>query len=152
VGANPSSDICTKNVNLFGIGGERADTYAPEMELLARNRDRLSPVGALVCQPHVDGTTDLCEVWPGPMRTNAGQTIDFYVESHRGWGGEASYASRPPTPVGRVWRYRLAGRAWRTARMLARPVYRQLPARVESGQDPMRASQVAVRGVAQDRR
>lgn len=41
VGVNPNSEICTKNVNVLGIGGERADTYAPSMELLARNRERL---------------------------------------------------------------------------------------------------------------
>jgi L-iditol 2-dehydrogenase len=38
---NPNSDICTKNVNVLGIGGETAETYKPAMELMARNLDRL---------------------------------------------------------------------------------------------------------------
>jgi threonine dehydrogenase-like Zn-dependent dehydrogenase len=41
VSLNPNADICTKNVNVLGIGGETAGSYAPAMELLARNRDRL---------------------------------------------------------------------------------------------------------------
>jgi threonine dehydrogenase-like Zn-dependent dehydrogenase len=38
---NPNRDICTRNVAVLGIGGERATAYAPSLELLARNRDRL---------------------------------------------------------------------------------------------------------------
>ena len=38
---NPNRDICTPNVTVIGIGGERATSYAPSLELLARNRDRL---------------------------------------------------------------------------------------------------------------
>ena len=38
---NPNADICTKNVNVLGIGGETAETYKPAMELMARNLDRL---------------------------------------------------------------------------------------------------------------
>jgi threonine dehydrogenase-like Zn-dependent dehydrogenase len=41
VAINPNADICTKNVNVLGIGGETAESYGPAMELLARNRDRL---------------------------------------------------------------------------------------------------------------
>ncbi len=41
VGVNPTGDICTKNVSVIGVGGEAATAYAPSMELLARNRDRL---------------------------------------------------------------------------------------------------------------
>jgi len=41
VSINPNRDICTTNVAVIGIGGERATGYAPAMELLARNRDRL---------------------------------------------------------------------------------------------------------------
>ena len=36
----------------------------------------MSPSGALLSLP-----PDVCEVWHGTMRTNAGQTIDFYVET-----------------------------------------------------------------------
>jgi threonine dehydrogenase-like Zn-dependent dehydrogenase len=38
---NPNRDICTTNVTVIGIGGELATSYAPSLELLARNRDRL---------------------------------------------------------------------------------------------------------------
>jgi threonine dehydrogenase-like Zn-dependent dehydrogenase len=38
---NPNRDICTTNVTVVGVGGETATTYAPAMELLARNRTRL---------------------------------------------------------------------------------------------------------------
>jgi threonine dehydrogenase-like Zn-dependent dehydrogenase len=41
VSINPNADICTKNVNVLGIGGETAGSYAPAMELMARNQDRL---------------------------------------------------------------------------------------------------------------
>lgn len=39
---NPNRDICTTNVTIIGVGGETATSYAPAMELLARNRMRLS--------------------------------------------------------------------------------------------------------------
>ena len=38
---NPNADICSRNVAVLGIGGETAESYAPAMELLARNLDRL---------------------------------------------------------------------------------------------------------------
>jgi len=41
VGVNPAADICTRNVTVLGIGGELLSDYAPALELLARNRDRL---------------------------------------------------------------------------------------------------------------
>lgn len=41
VGVNPTADICTKNVCVIGVGGETATSYAPVMELMARNLDRL---------------------------------------------------------------------------------------------------------------
>ncbi len=41
VAVNPNADICTKNVNVLGIGGETAEAYMPAMELLAHNLDRL---------------------------------------------------------------------------------------------------------------
>jgi threonine dehydrogenase-like Zn-dependent dehydrogenase len=44
---NPNRDLCSRNVTVIGIGGERATSYAPSLELLARNRDRL-PVGRVV--------------------------------------------------------------------------------------------------------
>lgn len=34
---NPNSDICTKNVNIIGVGGETAETYKPAMDLLVHN-------------------------------------------------------------------------------------------------------------------
>ena len=40
-------DICTTNVTVIGIGGERATAYAPSLELLARNVDRL-PIDRIV--------------------------------------------------------------------------------------------------------
>jgi threonine dehydrogenase-like Zn-dependent dehydrogenase len=47
VAINPNADICTKNVNVLGVGGETAESYQPAMELLARNMDRL-PLHELV--------------------------------------------------------------------------------------------------------
>jgi threonine dehydrogenase-like Zn-dependent dehydrogenase len=47
VPVNPTADICTKNVNVLGIGGEKLESYVPSMELLARNLDRL-PLTRLV--------------------------------------------------------------------------------------------------------
>jgi L-iditol 2-dehydrogenase len=47
VAINPNADICTKNVNVLGVGGETAESYLPAMELLARNMDRL-PLDRLV--------------------------------------------------------------------------------------------------------
>ncbi len=38
---NPNSDICTKNVAVIGIGGERATAYLPSMRLMEANQDRL---------------------------------------------------------------------------------------------------------------
>ncbi|HLH64793.1 MAG TPA: zinc-binding dehydrogenase [Solirubrobacteraceae bacterium] len=37
VAINPNADVCTKNVNVLGIGGETAQSYAPAMHLLAHN-------------------------------------------------------------------------------------------------------------------
>jgi threonine dehydrogenase-like Zn-dependent dehydrogenase len=47
VAINPNADICTKNVNVLGVGGETAESYQPAMELLVRNMDRL-PLDQLV--------------------------------------------------------------------------------------------------------
>jgi L-iditol 2-dehydrogenase len=47
VAINPNADICTKSVNVLGIGGEILEAYLPSMELLARNLDRL-PLTSLV--------------------------------------------------------------------------------------------------------
>jgi threonine dehydrogenase-like Zn-dependent dehydrogenase len=41
VPVNPNRDVCVRNVTLIGVGGETTAGYAPAMELLARNRDRL---------------------------------------------------------------------------------------------------------------
>ena len=41
VPVNPNRDICTPNVTVVGVGGETATSYAPAMELLSRNQDRL---------------------------------------------------------------------------------------------------------------
>lgn len=37
---NPNSDICTRNVTIVGIGGEKATEYLPAMQLMAANLDR----------------------------------------------------------------------------------------------------------------
>jgi threonine dehydrogenase-like Zn-dependent dehydrogenase len=44
---NPNADICTKNVNVIGVGGETAESYKPAMDLLARNLNTL-PLESLV--------------------------------------------------------------------------------------------------------
>ena len=41
VAINPNSDICTKNVNVIGVGGETATSYLPSMRLMAANLERL---------------------------------------------------------------------------------------------------------------
>jgi threonine dehydrogenase-like Zn-dependent dehydrogenase len=41
VGVNPAADVCTRNVTVIGIGGELLSDYAPALELLAANLDRL---------------------------------------------------------------------------------------------------------------
>ena len=47
VPVNPNRDICTPSVTVIGIGGERATSYAPSLDLLAANRARL-PVDRIV--------------------------------------------------------------------------------------------------------
>jgi threonine dehydrogenase-like Zn-dependent dehydrogenase len=37
---NPNSDICSRNVSVLGIGGEKATEYEPSMQLMAANLDR----------------------------------------------------------------------------------------------------------------
>jgi threonine dehydrogenase-like Zn-dependent dehydrogenase len=44
---NPNADICTKNVNVIGVGGETAESYKPAMDLLARHLTTL-PLETLV--------------------------------------------------------------------------------------------------------
>jgi L-iditol 2-dehydrogenase len=41
VAINPNADICTLDVAVLGVGGERADAYLPALDLLARSLDRL---------------------------------------------------------------------------------------------------------------
>jgi L-iditol 2-dehydrogenase len=41
VGVNPAADVCTRNVTVIGIGGELLTDYAPALELLARNHERM---------------------------------------------------------------------------------------------------------------
>lgn len=52
VPVNPNSDICTRNVAVLGIGGEKATAYLPSMRLMAANLERL-PLDRLVS--HVYG-------------------------------------------------------------------------------------------------
>ena len=40
VPVNPNSQICTRNVSVLGIGGERATAYEPSMRLMAANLGR----------------------------------------------------------------------------------------------------------------
>jgi threonine dehydrogenase-like Zn-dependent dehydrogenase len=44
---NPNRDICTRSVTVIGIGGERATSYGPSLDLLAANRASL-PVDRIV--------------------------------------------------------------------------------------------------------
>ena len=44
---NPNSDICSRNVSVLGIGGEKATEYEPSMQLMAANLDRY-PLGRIV--------------------------------------------------------------------------------------------------------
>jgi len=47
VPVNPNSAICTKNVTVLGIGGEKASAYEPSMRMLAANLGRY-PFGEIV--------------------------------------------------------------------------------------------------------
>jgi 5-exo-hydroxycamphor dehydrogenase len=47
VAINPNADICTRDVAILGIGGERADAYLPALDLMARSLDRL-PLAEIV--------------------------------------------------------------------------------------------------------
>src|SRR5258706_7942422 len=40
VAINPNADICTKNRNVLGVGGQTAESSPPAMELLVRNMAR----------------------------------------------------------------------------------------------------------------
>ncbi len=40
VAVNPNSAICTRNVTILGVGGERSTAYQPSMRLMAANLDR----------------------------------------------------------------------------------------------------------------
>jgi hypothetical protein len=42
---------------------------------------QMPPVTTLVILPHADGTTSYCRVWSGVLRTDAGETIDFSVQT-----------------------------------------------------------------------
>ena len=44
---NPNSAICTRNVSVLGIGGERATEYEPSMRLMLANLDRY-PIRSIV--------------------------------------------------------------------------------------------------------
>ena len=37
---NPNSDICTRNVSIIGIGGEKSTEYLPAMQLMAANLEK----------------------------------------------------------------------------------------------------------------
>jgi threonine dehydrogenase-like Zn-dependent dehydrogenase len=41
VPVNPNADICTRNVCVLGIGGERAESYVPAMQAMAAHLDRV---------------------------------------------------------------------------------------------------------------
>src|SRR5581483_10924197 len=41
VPVNPAGDICTKNVAVFGVGGEMASAYGPAIDILVANLDRM---------------------------------------------------------------------------------------------------------------
>ena len=47
VPVNPNSAICTRNVTVLGIGGEKASSYEPSMRMLAANQGRY-PFGEIV--------------------------------------------------------------------------------------------------------
>jgi threonine dehydrogenase-like Zn-dependent dehydrogenase len=47
VPVNPNSAICTRNVAVIGVGGERATAYEPSMRLMAANIGRY-PLGRIV--------------------------------------------------------------------------------------------------------
>jgi L-iditol 2-dehydrogenase len=44
---NPNSDICSRNVSVLGIGGEKATEYEPAMRLMVANLDRY-PLDSIV--------------------------------------------------------------------------------------------------------
>ena len=47
VGVNPTADICTKNVTVIGVGGERATSYIPALRLMEQHLNDL-PLGSIL--------------------------------------------------------------------------------------------------------
>lgn len=62
VEVNPNRDICMPNVSILGIGGETAAGYAPALELLARNRDRLPVERIVTHRMRLEDARDALEV------------------------------------------------------------------------------------------
>jgi hypothetical protein len=63
----------------------------------------MSPVAALVSQPHADGTRSFCNVWRGALRTDAGRAMDIYVQSPLTGNLDAGgLLPTDPTAFGRV--------------------------------------------------
>jgi threonine dehydrogenase-like Zn-dependent dehydrogenase len=62
VEVNPNRDICTTNVTIIGVGGETATTYAPAMELLARNQGRLPLEKVVTHRMRLDDASEAIEL------------------------------------------------------------------------------------------
>jgi threonine dehydrogenase-like Zn-dependent dehydrogenase len=58
ISINPSTEICAKNINILGVGGETATSYLDVMNLMARNLDRL-PFDRIVS--HYRGLDEVAE-------------------------------------------------------------------------------------------
>ena len=58
VSINPNSAICTRNVAVLGIGGERATAYEPSMRLMAANLGRYPLDRVVTHRFGLDSATD----------------------------------------------------------------------------------------------
>lgn len=73
VAVNPNADICTRNVAVLGVGGERATAYIPSMRLMAANQERL-PLSKIVSHEF-----PLEEVEPAIMAAMDGETMQVVM-------------------------------------------------------------------------
>jgi L-iditol 2-dehydrogenase len=62
VNVNPNADICTKNVNVIGVGGETATSYLPAMRLMAENLDRLPLMSIVTHRMALEQATQAVEL------------------------------------------------------------------------------------------
>jgi threonine dehydrogenase-like Zn-dependent dehydrogenase len=66
VPVNPNRDICTRNVCVLGIGGEKADAYTPAMEAMAAHLDQLPLREVVTHRLPLEGAGEAIELSQSP--------------------------------------------------------------------------------------